>query len=393
MIRGLLVLLTLCAGPLSAGLWDSDRPEALPDSYDLVSGKFDRPDEPYYEARIRRLSPTLESDLALESRLVNYDDVAVARMRLGQYADAIILIDRKSQLLETIRRDRTSLYREHRIRALANKAAFLVQRWRSSERADASDLRSARELLELLVQEDAYNADARWSLAEVTWLLDPPAFREGEDPVFPNLLQLRDAAFRGTREESTLARNGIAGCLAWLERVIAYENGWTDVDILHAYSLALYLSGRPEESLFAWFRLCELIDAGSRSVVRGSPEPRVLKRLMGVHQQGQRDLNVAREVYNELRKGCDRWHESRTVYMRTQIAEGMHPDTHAGFWSGWKLDTAGEEAATREEREAATVSPMLLLGGFGGLALVLVAIFGATIFMSRKGRAPSVDEL
>ena len=293
-----------------------------------------------------------------------------------------------------VQRDRTATARNHRIRALANKAACLHHRWRRDESPDLADLNLARDLLDTLFREDQYNTDARWSLLEVDWLLSRPNYVSGIDPVFPNLMGLNDAAFRGGLDDTAPARVGLGGCIPWLTRRIVYENAWQDVDVTYALSLALYLTGRAEESLFAWFRVCELIDGGQTTRVANAPGPNTLKRLMGVHVENLPDQETARKLYAELRNRCDHWRESRHEYLVSQLAQGKHPDTHTDFWSGWSLTDKGPPVAGQTPPdEGVTVSPMLLLGGFGGLILVLVLVLGATIFMSRKGTAPSVDEL
>lgn len=406
MIRRIVLFGLILASPLNAGLWDSDRPENLPSAYDAIGGRFDQFPPEYYQHRLDAALPEIAklepiTDKANERQIEQiaataalFDQAAVAHFRRGEFADAIILLDRKNQLLNLIQHERTATARQHRMKALANKAACLHHRWRKSGSSAPDDLGLAREILADLRQSDEYNADARWSLLEISWLTERRTYEIGADPVFTNMLALKDASFRGSLDEGAVVRNGLGGCIPWLTRRITYEDGWNDVDLFYAYSLALFLSGRKEESLFAWFRVCELIDEGHTTRVINAPGPKTLKRLMGVHLEGVEDQTAAGKLYRKLREECDRWRKSRNAYLLTRIGQGKHPDTQADFWSGWRLEDPGTpEPGRPATEESAIVSPVLLLGGLGGLILVLVLIFGAAIFMSRKGPAPSVDEL
>lgn len=406
MNRLVLLIVALLAQPLLAGLWDSDRPQDPPEPYDVIGGRFDAYPEEYYRLRLDRVQPRLSaldsiegSPDAAEVKLIAdtaplFDEASIALFRTGRFADAIILIDRKNQLLELIRQERTATASEHRTRALSNKAACLQHRWLSSDSPNMADLELAAEILRGLKNEDEYNADAVWSLREVEWLLDLPGFVPGTDPIFPNLLGLKDVDFRGTRDRNALLSVGLGGCLSWLGRRISYEAGWHDVDLMYAYSLALYLAGQTEESLFAWFRVCELIDEGQKTRVSNAPAPTALKRMLGVHLEDVKEQSEANRLYRELREQCDRWRNSREEFLLAGIQQGRHPDTHDNFWAGWSLNDDGPpEPGRHEPEDGVGISRILLLGGFGGLLLVLLLIFGAAMFMSRKGPAPSVDEL
>lgn len=398
-----MLLAVLVSAPLYAGLWDIDRPAESPAAYDVIGGRFDEFPRAYYESRYQRVRPVIEAaaklaenpDSTIADRAADalsaFDDASVAHLRTGQFTEAIILLDSKSHLMALIRRERAATVRQHQARYVANKASCLHHRWNAGATPDAGDLRLAAELLRDLLKEDQYDSDARWSLREVEWLLVAPHFVSGADPVFPNMLGLRDAAFRNTLDDTALIQAGIGGCLPWLARRIAYEGGWRDVDVMYAYSLALYLSGRTEESLFAWFRVCELIDAGVRTRVSNAPAPGALKRALGVHLESVANQPDARAVYSELRQRADAWRASRTEYVTAQLKLGRHPDTHADFWSDWKLAEPTQPADSPPVSSG--VSPALLLGGFGGLLVLLVLILGVTLRVSRRGTAPHLDEL
>jgi hypothetical protein len=397
MTRALLLVL-LAAAPLHAGLWDRDRPVTLPDHFDTATGKFDRPPEDYYRRREARLRPLLDAlpdapSAADAERVADalplFDDAVVAALRCGEVSRAMALLERENRLIAGIRGSLTARAADATARANANEAACLLARWHEGRRAE--DLHGAVELLQGVLAADKYNLDAQWSLTETNWLLGAPAWHANAEPVFPNLLGLRDASFRGGLDDNAPARVGVAGCLNFLVRRIVYESGWHDVDVMYAYSLALALTGRETEALFAWFRVAELIDSGAATVVSGAPAGTALKRLLGKHLETVEGREEAERLYAELRRKTDEWHERRLQYTRTQLEAGRHPDTHPDFWAAW--DAVPPSPPAEMETDPA-VSTTLLVGGLGGLMVVLLLILGFSVFLGRKtAPPPKIDEL
>lgn len=400
----MLCLFALAALPLQAGLWDRDRPsaESMPGHYDVIAGRFDRFPDAYYEHRhdlaLRQIhdveSSPADVDLVVE-RLPAFDAGAVALFRLGRHGEAIILLDRKNLLIGNIQNVRTAVAREQSRSANANKAAVLLHRWLGSDAKSTEDLQAAERLLESLLTVDAYDSDALWSLSEIQWLLSEPQWSQNADPVFPNMLGLADASFHGSLDEAALARNNVAGCLDYLARRIVYEGGWMSVDVMYAYSLALALSGHAEESLFAWYRVCELIDAGKTTRVAHAPAAKTLKRVLGVHVANLEQKSEAEKLYQEMRRKADAWVASRNSYLEVALADGRHPDTQADFWAAWQENDPGApEAGKPVDTSEPAVPPEILIGGIGGFAVVLLLMLGGIVFLGRRsGSAPSVDEL
>jgi hypothetical protein len=396
----ILLMFACSATSLRAGLWDRERPTTLPDHHDTITGRFDRLPDIYYSMRAERLVPELaglpenpltEQDIdRVVSALPWLDDAAVAEIRRGDYVRAIILLDKEARLADAIRARRTAHARDASRRAAANKAACLQYRWRQKQ--DVQDLRHARDLLAEVLADERHDSDAQWSLKEIEWLLAPPTWKSGADTVFPNLLGLRDAGFRGHLDDSALARNNVAGCLTFLVRRIVYEDGWHEVDVMYAYSLALLLSGHNEEGLFAWFRVVELIDLGATTHVQGAPAATLLKRLMGKHVEAIEGRQEAEKLYTELRRQSDAWAESRAAYATVQLQLGKHPDTDPAFWVEWNPNPAPQPDQSHIEDPA--VSTVLLVGGLGGLVVVMLLILGFSVFIGRRtAPPPSVDEL
>ena len=70
----LLLVLSVSAMPLAAGLWDADRPGpgSLPSHYDAIAGRFDRFPDRFYE---RRYELALKSIDALPDENAPVEDV------------------------------------------------------------------------------------------------------------------------------------------------------------------------------------------------------------------------------------------------------------------------------------------------------------------------------
>ncbi|MCA8919695.1 MAG: hypothetical protein KDB32_11500 [Planctomycetes bacterium] len=403
------LVLGLVAGSLHAGLWDSDRPtpEGLPSHYDVIAGRFDRFPPGFYELREQRSSAQIAGieDLKVAdtnqldrlcASLPVFDDAGVALLRLGRHGDAIILMDRKLHIVSRVHDIRTATARSQGDRGEANKAAILLNRWLNTPNPTDTDLKVAHDILQAQLDADAFNSDARWSLLEINWRSSKPAWQPTGDPVFPNLLGLTEASFRGEHNDSALARAGIGGCLAFLARRIVYEDGWENVDVMYAYSLALALSGRDEEALFAWFRACELIDGGATTGVANAPAPKALKRVLGVHVNDLEQKTSAEKLYIEMRERADAWSASRNKFLEVGLAKGRHPDTDPKFWAAWSLnDPAPQQPGRPEEPDEPFMHPAILIGGFGGFALVLLTMVIGIVMVGRRGggSAPSVDEL
>lgn len=407
--RAMLLLALLAAAlPLHAGLWDRDRPgdSSVPSVFDVISGRFDRYPSEYYQLRAQRLETelaklpefgagtTLTPDQLKQvaDALPAMDDAAVAFYRQGDFARAIILLDRKNRLAEAIRAERTATAKQEAYRAVANKAACLAARARANP--GTPDLRDARDLLAAAVKDDPYNADAQWTLAEIEWLLSEPTYAPGDEPLFPNLLGLTAAAFRGARNSDALARNKVAGCIPYLCRRVAYE-GTDNIDLMYALSLALELSGRHEEAVLAWLKICELVDNGAVSDVANAPAARGLKRAMGVHLGEIYERDAAEKLYAELTSQAEAWRQSRLKYLEANLKNGRHPDTDPAFWAGWSLqDPAVIQPGQPPEDAQPAITTALLVAGIGGLVFVLCLLLVFILFLGRnKSPHPNVNEI
>ena len=405
------VLLGCFCTSVQAGMWDRDRPgdDSLPAVMEVIGQRFDIFPNEYYQARLSNLEPQLGALRAVDlstplsqeqislvaDNLGVIDDVAIAQLRLGNIGDAIIMLDWKHRLADAIRDERTATARKHAYRATANKAVCLRERWLTSARPSPDDLKQARDLLQAAVDEDPYNGDAHWSLIEIEWLMRNARYEPEGDPLMPNMLGINDASFRGERDEAALQRHNLSGCIQYLSRRIAYEGATKEVDLDYALSLALALCGRNDEAAFAWLRVCQLLDEGSRTRLTNAPAVGGCKQLMSVHLGKLQDRETIESLYMELRDNSEHWRESRLGYLQKTLAAGKHPDTHADFWSRWSAVDKGVPQAGRPVHQPDPgVSTTLIVGGLAGLGAVLVLILGFAVFTGRRiSPPPSIDEV
>jgi len=404
----LALCMVLCA-PAWAGLYDRDRPDdeaLLEDVMSTLAGRFDRPPEGFWQARhdralreINRLPnpPETEHNDLAEGALPLFDDAAVALYRLGRYAEAIIMLDRKGIYVEHLRVQGFVAGHQHRHRTLATRAACLIARYRADgAAADAQDLIHAKALLERLAELDRYNVDARLLMLDVNWLMTPPAFDPDSDDLFPNLLGLTRADLRGNREPAALAALELGGVLPWLLRRVRYGDGWRSVDVTYALSLALWVAGYDEEAVTAWIRTAELIDSGASTEVRNAPATGVVSRRMARHLGAVEDLELHQRLFQEIRERNRAWHAERVEWINAGLAQGRHPDTDPHFWAGFGEAPPPKPGAEpdRPYGEPVFFSTALVVGGMTALAVLFFVLGALALFISRRHpKAPTVDEV
>jgi tetratricopeptide (TPR) repeat protein len=387
-----LALCLMTCLPVYAGFWDRDRPDDthLEDMIRNIGGRFDQPGTDFYQARYQRLKPLLATTEAMQAMPL-YDDAAVALLRLGNFTDAIILLDRKTVQAKTLtaaeaaRAERTTR---------ANKAACLLARYTSSDGNDRRDLQQALQLLDRLLQKDPYDTDAEFARREVRWLLSAPEFSDVRGGLFPNLLGITRDDLRVRRDAGALAQVGLAGAHIHLARRIVHGDGWSSPDLLYALSLALWIEGRDEEAVTAWLRVNELVIGEAKSIVRHALEPKVLAHQMRMHIGEIADLDTQQKLYREIRQAADQWVRERNEYASERIKAGRHPDTDPTFWHAFgeaPIPKPGDDPPVTPEPP---VSTTFVVGGVSALAVLLFVIAGFAMFVGRRHpKAPTVDEV
>jgi hypothetical protein len=121
----LLCLILLATIPVLACAWDSDtlamEAKGLPDTVQIITGRFERNPPLYYQMRLKRVSQALKTQ---PGKLEFYDDAGVACDRLGRGAEAIDWMKRKRAQLGKLgfnKQSKEHWYRYHRIWALSSR--------------------------------------------------------------------------------------------------------------------------------------------------------------------------------------------------------------------------------------------------------------------------------
>ncbi|MEZ6243839.1 MAG: hypothetical protein R3B57_12445 [Phycisphaerales bacterium] len=325
----------------NACLWDEDtlRTEAagLPGVAEIIVGRFDRFPDLYYEMRLTRVTPLIESD---PDQLEAYDDAGVACDRLGRDDEAIEWMAQKLAAIERLEASGEDVS-EHRYRYLANLGTFHVHRWvrGGGDRGDMSDLEQARDLIAEAIElnPDAHFGRERYQLLAIKWLLDPPVPGEDEDFYRVPLIFDADPALRGNSyfpRGNTLPEHGYGDAIEGLTGLIALGAAWESVDIFHALTAALRQRGDASVALLAQLRREELLDEGRVSFypVESLEYPDWVEAA-GVYDSQEVKIKA---YYKAARAEAESWREARNAYLLERLTHGDHPDINATFWASWE---------------------------------------------------------
>lgn len=320
-----------------ACLWDSDtlRAEAqgLPGLVEIITGRFERPPNLYYEMRLERVAAQAAAspdDLAL------YDDAGVACDRLGRSDEAIDWMRRKKEALDRADPDAAAT-REHLYRYYANLGTFHAHRWLrgGADREFILDLSLARDLIAFAIElnPDAHFGRERYQLMAIEWLLNPPPGSGNHIPrtmfdapghpptVAIDRGKLRDAGLSDAAE-------GLAG-------LITLGEAWESLDVCCALAVALNDEGNASLAYLARLRCRELINAGARSLHPDAPSPDEIAESLSLIGRSAHDQDEIAEFFEAARAEAEHRRTERTAYMLARLRAGEHPDTHPDFWSGF----------------------------------------------------------
>ncbi|MBX3459148.1 MAG: hypothetical protein KF696_04150 [Planctomycetes bacterium] len=395
----LVIAAALFALPAAACPWDRDRPDntELEDLIAVLGGRFDRPQPAFYRARLERLRPVIaalpespeERDLpGVLDALPLYDDAAVAMARLGEFNEALVLLDRKVLRCRQVKPLDTPAGKRHHQRALANKVHVLLTRYRAQGGED--HLSHARRVIEEWRELDRFDPEPDWLADEVAWLAAPPAFDERGPLPFPNLLGVTADHLRLTRGQGALAQAGLAGAITHVARRIVHGGLADDPDAYHALGLALWIEGRDEEAITAWLRVNDLVSSGGKTRVRNAPANPV--SAMGAHLGELPNMAEQQRLFAEVRQSADEWVKQRNEFIAAKLTAGRHPDTDENFWAGFGQPPLPQPGETQPESEA-PVSIALVVGGISAFLVLLFVLAAFTLYVGRRHPgAPTVDE-
>lgn len=339
---GFVALLCCCVLfplPGAGCIWDRDtlamEGKGLPDTVNVLVGRFERQPPAYYEMRLARVGAAIRDG---KGQLADYDDAGVAADRLKRGDVAIEWMRLKKTRLDRLG-EGDPAHKEHLYRYHANLGTFHAHRWlgRGASRERLDDLKAAREHIARAIElnPDAHFGRERYQLMAIDWLLALPAEggkdeltlfwaakeKLGENAVGFGLGQLKQAGFGD-------AAKGLSG-------LIVLGDAWESVDIFHALALALEDQGHAGLAYLARLRATELVEQGRRSLhprLHGEALKQALERRGKYHDH----QTVSRSYFMRARKAAEAWHEHRRAFMAARLEQGRHPDTDAGFWQGYE---------------------------------------------------------
>lgn len=381
----LCLMAVFCVAPAHACLWDTDTLETelkgLPPVLNVIVGRFERNPDLYYVLRLQRVSAEVKQT---PHKLELYDDAGVACDRLKRSDEAMAWMEKKRLVLGELRGQITEKeWREHRYRYLANLGTFLAHRWvrEGGNRNKIGEMKRARQLIAQAIRlnPNAHFGREKYQLKVMDWLINPPKFTG--DPLPTALGEEFDATDTFNLKTAPEAVKAISG-------IIVLGAAWQNVDLFHALSRAVQLSGdRNGVAYLAWLRMEELAKTGKCSLLPGTPQGKELLQLLDADSYNprrrlQNEGQGYSVLYKKLRIQADEWHKQRTAYMMEQLEQGRHPDTDPTFWSHWQepapLDIT-MPPSQEEMMRTAFERGVMLVGG-----LIICAIIGVFVWRRKK---------
>jgi hypothetical protein len=317
--------------PAVACFWDSDtlawEARAFPGLTEVITGRFPRNPPLYYQMRLKRATAQIA---AHPDDFAAYDDAGASCDRLQDDDAAIAWMEKKRVRLA--RWDPSdAVVREHWYRYHANVGTFWAHRWlrRGADRTRICEMKTARDHIAqgIALNPDAHFGREKYQLLAMEWIV-------AGDP------EVSLAAFLASRLPDPLedtARERRKKAIQGLSGLIVLGNAWESVDVFAALASLLTATDDSSASYLAILRCRELLAAGRRSLCPGGSSANGLEKALRFYKYQLRDSqkNDLRAQYRSLRAEAAAWQKQRTQLMLTRLAAGRHPDTDAGFWSGW----------------------------------------------------------
>ena len=360
--------------------WDSDTLEAeakgIPDTIRVISGRFERNPDLYYEMRLARVTKELGST---PETLELYDDAGVACDRLHRGDEAIAWMEKKRAQMERLRGVADAgVLREHRYRTLANLGTFIAHRWlrNGADRTKISEMKRGRDFIAAAIElnPDAHFGREKYQLKAMEWMISPPP-KKKDSPTITSFIDVGIPA--------DLARDAVEG----LSGLIVLGDAWQSADIFHALAIALQADRQKTSVAYSSYLRCfELIDAGAKSAVSTASTAELKKQIQaGDYQVTSENMPQKENLelqFKELRAEADEWHAQRTAFMIERLKVGRHPDTDETFWNEWQEPAEPELYLSQEQAERDRMWQFLNIGAavFG----VLLVSFAALKFARRK---------
>ncbi len=305
--------MVLCAMLALACAWDSDtlsfETKKFPDISDAIVGRFERNPPKYYEMRIERLLPRVNSGTAT---LNDLDDVAVAYDRLGKGEEAIKMMALKAQLLKA------KPDKEHQYRYYANLGTFQAHLWvrTGASKEKLALMEAGRDHIAAAIK---LNSNAHFGREATQLKMINGLIAQAKGDKEHNI-------YLALYEDSEVNSPHIKG----LQGLVVLGVAWESPDTYALLAPLLSMHGEGQLAKLALFRAQELIDGGKK------PQFDVnLKELPGMAPQ-EESLPALKRQYLQLRENADEFDAHRRAFMEKQFALGKHPDTDPNFWDGYE---------------------------------------------------------
>jgi tetratricopeptide (TPR) repeat protein len=320
-------------------LWDRDTLAMEADHYpgitEIITGRFDRYPDLYYEMRLERVTQEIEDAPGV---LALYDDAGVACDRLGRCDEAIAWMARKRAVLDSLSEPDS----EHEYRYLANLGTFHIHRWLSAgaDREDMQDAERARELIAAAIElnPDAHFGRERYQLLAIEWILNHDGFEHGMGQTMLHQIPEYEPRTRGTSRKE-LINLGYDDAVEGISGLITLGAAWLSLDVFNSLAYALSDSGNHVLASLCMMRVREIFDGNGLSLYPNFNYT-LLDRVPGMGQVEREYEDIIRFWYEQARAESEQWQASRRIYMLDHLYMGKHPDTHDDFWKAWSETTS-----------------------------------------------------
>ena len=355
----------------------------LPHVVRVISGRFERNPPLYYSMRLKRVAKELKRNPA---QLALYDDAGAACDRLNRSAEALVWMEKKRRQIEISKLD-AKTKREHLYRYFANAGTFHAHLWlrKGANRSDMGELQIGRDMIARAVQikPNAHFGREKYQLKLMEWILNPPAVKNGD--ISRDFLDL--TKHNGDDNENRLKDSKYPDAIVGLSGLIVLGDAWASFDVYHALMQALGAQGNAPLCVLAGQRCRELLSNGRTSLSPNfAKNPNYLPESLMNWPQTEVGEEAIRAKYFDLRADAMKYQDDRNGYMLWKMNAGLHPDTHPGFWAGWKepplpsLDIPNPE---QEKLKQARGTNLRRIRQLGVVALIFLAgVLG--VFLGRR---------
>ncbi len=377
---------------INACLWDRDtlamEAENYPGITEIITGRFDRYPDLYYEMRLDRVSKEIESD---STNLDLYDDASVACDRLGRCDEAIQWMARKRAALDSLSEPDS----DHEYRYLANLGTFHIHRWlkNGANRENLQDAEIARDLIAHAIElnPDAHFGRERYQLLAIDWIL------ELENPETTPVLFSVLSNFHYSGEwhfeqymRGQLTELGYDDAAEGLSGLIRLGNAWESIDVFRALQVAFANEQHATLVYLCMLRIHELIADGKRSLHPNFPYEMYSIDTISDPEVIVSDETLRLDYYPAARDESDDWLNERNSFIIAKLQTGSHPDTDPEFWIGYSESTSpialpGDDLTSRFRSK----NPYLvgILTVFGIFAIGCAGLIAAIVLLVKKLRA------